>query len=89
MKNYARIIFVVCLLTAVVLIVAGFLIPPYGVVDGSVLSAVGELFAFAALGQLPEVIRTAKSAKITAGNKTIEIEGSESGKAHADPEENN
>lgn len=89
MKNYARIIFVVCLLTAVVLGVAGFLIPPYGVIDGSVLSLVGELFAFAALGQLPEVIRTAKSAKITAGNKTIEIEGSESGKAHADPEENN
>lgn len=89
MKNYARIIFVICLITAAGLIVAGFLIPPYGVVDGSVLSAVGELFAFAALGQLPEVIRTAKSAKITAGNKTIEIEGSESGKAHADPEENN
>lgn len=89
MKNYARIIFAICLITAVVLIVAGFLMPPRGVVDGSVLSAVGELFAFAALGQLPEVIRTAKSAKITAGNKTIEIEGSESGKVHADPEENN
>ena len=31
------------------LIVGGFFVPPVGVIDGSVLTAVGEIFAFAAL----------------------------------------
>lgn len=34
---------------AVALIVGGFFCPPIGEIDGSVLTAVGELFAFAAL----------------------------------------
>lgn len=89
MKRCAPFVFWVCLVTAVALIITGFIVPPTGVIDGSVITAVGELFAFAALGELPEVIRTAKSAKITAGNKTIEITGDGSGKPDADPEENN
>ena len=34
---------------SVALIVGGFFVPPLGVIDGSVLTAVGEIFAFAAL----------------------------------------
>lgn len=34
---------------AVALIVGGFLVPPFGAIDGSVLTASGEIFAFAAL----------------------------------------
>lgn len=88
MKHAGTIIFWICLVVSAGLIIAGFVIPPTGVVDGTVLSAVGELFAFAALGEVPVVIREAKSAKITAGNKTIEITGSGPGKQDADPEDN-
>lgn len=69
------IVFWVCLITAAALLVAGFIVPPMGVIDGSVLSGVGELFAFAALGQIPAIVKASKTAKITAGNKTIEITG--------------
>lgn len=62
--------FVVCLVTSIVLIVTGFLLPPAGVIDGSVLSAVGELFAFATLAQLPSIIN-GRNVKIEHGNTTI------------------
>ena len=51
-----KIIFWVTFGVAAILIVVGFIIPPTGVIDGSVLTAVGELFAFAALGQVPSLI---------------------------------
>lgn len=41
--------FWICLVISIMLIVSGFLVPPTGEVDGSVLTAVGELFGFAAL----------------------------------------
>lgn len=34
---------------AVLLIIGGFFVPPCGEIDGSVLTAVGEVFAFSAL----------------------------------------
>lgn len=34
---------------AIVLIIGSFFVPPLGVIDGSVLAATGELFAFSAL----------------------------------------
>lgn len=47
--------------------------PPMGVIDGSVLTAVGVLFGFAVLGQIPIIIEVAGYAKISSGNTTIEI----------------
>lgn len=41
--------FEVCLVVAIGLIVGGFFVPPTGVIDGSVLTGVGELFGFAAI----------------------------------------
>ena len=41
--------FVVCLAVSIILLVWGFLTPPKGEINASVLKAVGELFAFAAL----------------------------------------
>ncbi len=80
------VVFGICLSVSVGLLVAGFIVPPTGVIDGTVLSGVGELFAFAALGEIPVVVREAKSAKITAGNKTIEIAG-KGGEITPNPEE--
>ena len=88
MKHAGTTFFWICLAVSAGLLIAGFIVPPTGVIDGTVLSGVGELFAFAALGEIPVVVREAKSAKITTGNKTIEITGAGPGKQAADPEGN-
>ena len=45
------------------LTVGGFLVPPLGIIDGSVLTAVGELLMFAVLAQVPAVIQAARHGK--------------------------
>ncbi len=44
------------LILSILLLVGGFLSPPLGIIDSSVLSAVGLLFAFATLAQLPQLL---------------------------------
>lgn len=68
-----RIEFWLCLATTIGLFVGGFFVPPMGVIDGSVLSAAGILFGFATLAQVPVIIGSAKTAKITHGDTTIEV----------------
>lgn len=55
------------------LIVGSFFVPPMGFIDGSVLAAVGELFAFAALFRLGAAIERGMDAKISHNNTTIEF----------------
>lgn len=66
-------------ITSLLLIVVSFFIPPVGVVDGSVIAAVGEIDGFASilvfLYKLPQYITSGMSAKITRGDTTIEVEG--------------
>lgn len=66
-------VFLVCLLTSVGLLVTSFFIPPLAVVDGSVLAAVGELFGFAALGEVAAAVERGHTATISHGNTSIEI----------------
>lgn len=66
-------VFLICLITSVVLILASFITPPLFIIDGSVLAAVGELFGFAALGEVAAAIERGHSASISHGNTTIEI----------------
>lgn len=66
-------VFLICLFVAVGLIVTSFFIPPLAVVDGSVLAAVGELFAFAALAQIVRAVEKGKTASITRGNTSLTI----------------
>lgn len=66
-------VFLVCLLTSVGLILASFVTPPMWIIDGSVLAAVGELFAFAALAEVAAAIERGHSASITHGGTTIEV----------------
>lgn len=68
-----NVVFIVCLLVSGGLLVAGFLVPPTGVIDPSVLTAVGELFAFAALSQLPFVIASGKGITLNHGNTSISV----------------
>lgn len=66
--------FWLCLVSSICLFVAGFFVPPLGVIDGSVLKAVGILFGFAVLAQIPTIIESAEYAKITHGDTTIEVD---------------
>lgn len=60
-------------LAAVGLFIASFLVPPMGVIDGSVLKAVSLLFAFGALAEAREAIREGLGVKLTHGSTTIEV----------------
>ena len=71
--------FWITLSISIILIVTGFFVPPMGIIDGSVITAVGELLGFGALSMIPEIIKSAKSAKVTTmGGTTIEVHGSQS-----------
>lgn len=51
MKKHAdKYIFYACLIASIVLLSVSFVLPPTGVIDPSVLKAVGLLLGFAALG---------------------------------------
>ena len=63
-------VFYCTLCVSIALIVGGFLVPPLGIIDGSVLTAVGELLAFATLAQVPQ---TFKHITITKGDFKIEV----------------
>lgn len=66
-------VFWLCLVTSIFLIVTSFFIPPLSVIDGSVLAAVGELFAFAALGNISTAIGKGIDAKIEHNGTSLTI----------------
>ena len=73
-------IFYLTFAISLLLIIGGFLLPPMGIIDGSVLTAVGELLMFGVLAQLPALIDAAKhgkSIKLTKGDFTAEVSSSE------------
>lgn len=63
---------------AIVLLVAGFIVPPTGIIDGSVLTGVGEIIGGAALlnfiTNLPAYIEAGAKAKIEHGSTSITID---------------
>ena len=67
--------FWICLIVSIGLIVAGFCVPPLGLIVGSVLTAVGILFGFASLAQIPVIIEVAGYVRMTKGDMTIEAKG--------------
>lgn len=58
---------------SVALLVASFIMPPMGVIDSSVLAAVGELFAFASLGAALKAIDKRLNATVTKGDTKLSI----------------
>ncbi len=68
--------FYVSLILSILLLVGGFMSPPLGIIDSSVLSAVGLLFAFATLAQLPQMlaaIAQGRTFRLTKGDLTAEV----------------
>lgn len=65
--------FAICFAVSVLLIVTGFLMPPKGEIDGSVLTAVGELLLFPSLAFGFRAIMAGMELHITKGDTHIEI----------------
>lgn len=65
--------FYTSIFTSITLIVGGFLVPPVGVIDGSVLTAVGLLLMFQVIEKIPEVVKAGKSVKIQKGDFSAEM----------------
>lgn len=60
-------------ISAIALIVASFIVPPMGVIDNSVLAAVGELFGFGALWQVTKAIDKGLDTKVQHNNTSITV----------------
>lgn len=58
---------------SVLLIIGGFFVPPIGVIDGSVLTAVGLLLMFSVIEKLPQAIKEGRSIKLQKGDSSVEI----------------
>lgn len=66
-------VFWVSFLLCAGLLIAGFLVPPTGSIDGSVLTGVGELFAFPTLWTVWHGIDKGIDAKLKHGNTEVTI----------------
>ena len=73
----SRITFTICFVISVALIVGGFLVPPMGQIDGSILTAVGELLMFPTLLYAFRAIELGMKVKVQKGDDSVEIETDE------------
>ena len=69
----SRITFAICFFVSVGLIVGGFFVPPIGVIDGSCLTAVGELLLFPTLLYGFRAVELGLTVKFQKGETSIEI----------------
>lgn len=80
---------VISFVISVCLIVVGFLLPPAGVIDGSVITAVGELLAFGVLAKAIDTIEDGRSAHINTGHTSISIGAKDPDHDSNNPNDNN
>lgn len=69
-------VFYTTFVLSILLIIGGFFVPPIGVIDGSVLTAVGLLLLFATVEKIPEAVKAGRNLKIQKGDFEINV-GSE------------
>ena len=77
---FCRIVFSVCFVISAGMIVAGFIVPPAGIIDGSVLTAVGLLALFPAMSYGFRAVELGLEVKFQKGDTSLEI--------HKDDDEN-
>ena len=69
----SSVLFAVTTFAAIGLFVAGFFVPPMGVIDGSVLKAGGLMLGFASVAQVPELARHGTDLKIQHGQTSLSV----------------
>ena len=81
-------VFYINLTLSLLLLAGGFVCPPMVVIDGSVLTAVGLLLAFAVLARLPAFMEQAakgKTIRLKKGDFTAEVSSSDTPSRARDP----
>lgn len=73
MTSRKRIVGIITAIVSSVLLIAGFLVPPTGVIDPSVFTGVGLLLAFKVVDELPELIKKNGGATVSVGGATISV----------------
>lgn len=68
-----KLTFAICFIVSILLIIGGFFVPPTGVIDGSILTAVGELLLFPTLLYGFRAIELGLAVKFQKGETSIEI----------------
>lgn len=69
-----------CFIISVIIVIVGFILPPTGVIDSSVLIAVGELGFFSTVSKIPDFIKALHGGaelEIKKGESTIHLTGSD------------
>lgn len=84
----SRLTFVICFFVSVGLIVGGFFVPPMGVIDGSVLTAVGELLLFPTLLYGYRAVELGMKVRFQKGSTSIEIHNGDKEQHDIEPVEN-
>lgn len=74
----SRFTFLVCFFVSVGLIIGGFFVPPMGVIDGSVLTAVGELLLFPTMLYAYRALELGYKIKFQKGETSIEVHNNKS-----------
>lgn len=69
----AKIVFYICLVVSICLFIGGFLVPPTGIIDGSVLTACGILLGYSALGIFGRALDEGKIAKFEKGETRVTV----------------
>lgn len=69
----SRATFVTSFVVSIGLVVGGFFAPPMGVIDGTVLTAVGELLLFPTLLYAFRAVELGVDVKVTKGDASIEM----------------
>lgn len=72
-SSFHKYIFISCLFVSVILLVISWIAPPPFEISSSVIAGVGELFAFAALGEVCAALERGMSAKISRGDTSVEV----------------
>lgn len=75
MSKIYKLSFWICLIFSILIIGVSLLCPPPGVVDSSVIMAVGELLLFPTLAFGAKALEEKNNIKITKGDTSIEIDG--------------
>lgn len=71
--NINKTSFWVCLSFSILFGAAGFIVPPTGVIDGSVLMLIGVLFLFATLGTVIVSVEKGSDVSIKKGDMEVNI----------------
>lgn len=66
-------VFWITFVVSLALIITGFFIPPMGIIDGSVITAVGLLLGFSVVYQIPNIVNSKSDIKIKHNDTEIEV----------------